>query len=70
MSTVITAIVAAITSILSGLLGWIGDIVQALFSPATSGPDLTVLGAGLLISLTISILFVAVKSVKSMFWGA
>lgn len=61
------AIITAMTSVLIGVIGWIGDVVSALFTAEGALYPMLVL---FLLGIVVSIVFVGVKAIRSLVWGA
>ena len=57
----------AITSSISVVLGWIGTVVESLL---TAEGDLYALMPLLAIGITVSAIFLAVKVIRGLIWGA
>lgn len=56
---------AAVTSALTTVIGWIGEVISAI-----NGGELAELLPLFAIGIAISVVFLGVKAIKSIVWGA
>ena len=62
-----TTILGGISSALTEVIGMAGDVVSALF---TSNGDLNALAPFFFVGVACSVVFLGVKVIKSLVWGA
>lgn len=62
--------IAAVTSGLTTVIGWIGTMVGALVGSGETGGQLSGLLPVFAVGIAISAMFLAVKGIRALAWGA